>query len=260
MGILNVTPDSFYDRGRFFEPEEAIDHGVRMVEAGASMIDVGGESTRPGAARVSGQEQIERVAPVIQGLASRTAAAISVDTTSSMVARAALDAGATIINDISACTEDPEMVELARETGAGLVLMHMRGTPRTMQLQPVYDDVVREIREYLVSAADRVVGAGVDPGQICIDPGIGFGKTVEHNLCLLRHLEVFVETGYPVLIGTSRKSFLGRVLGREVDDRLWGSLATAAWAAREGAAVIRVHDVAQTVDVVRVMAAIRDEA
>lgn len=260
MGIVNVTPDSFFDGNRYVRHQSAIDHACRMLEAGADLIDVGGESTRPGAERVSVEQQIERVAPVIEGVRTRMGALLSVDTTRAEVARAALDAGAVIINDISACREDPAMAGLAQRTGAGLVLMHMRGTPLTMQLDPVYADVVSEVLEFLKTAGQRVIDQGVEPSQICIDPGIGFGKTVEHNLLLLRDLRRFVDTPFPVLLGTSRKSFLGRVLGREVEDRLWGSLATAAWAAQAGVAVIRVHDVPQTVDVVRVMSSIQRES
>ncbi len=255
MGILNVTPDSFSDGGRFVDLDRAVAQAAALIAAGADMIDVGGESTRPGALPVSAEEEIRRVVPVIRQLAGVT---VSVDTTKAAVAAAALAAGAQVVNDISALRADAEMVAVVREAGAGLVLMHMAGTPATMQQNPQYADVVREVREFL---AERVAFAernGVSRCQLAVDPGIGFGKTVEHNLALLAHVGGLRELGCAVLVGASRKSFLGKTLGRPVDQRLAGSLACAAWAVAQGAHVVRVHDVAETVDVVRMIQVMRE--
>ncbi|MGH9169119.1 MAG: dihydropteroate synthase, partial [Acidimicrobiia bacterium] len=227
MGVLNVTPDSFSDGGRFVDRARAVEHGVRLWEEGADLVDVGGESTRPGAAEVSAEEERTRVVPVVGELAER-GMVVSIDTSKPQVAEAALRVGAQVVNDISALG-DPAMAGLVAESGAGLVLMHMQGTPRTMQADPRYQDVVAEVREFLVARAARAEQAGIDPARICLDPGIGFGKLLEHNLALLAHLGALVETGYPVLVGTSRKSFLGQILdGLPPEEREEGTAATLA--------------------------------
>jgi dihydropteroate synthase len=241
IGIVNVTPDSFSDGGRFFAPERAIEHGRRLVADGADIVDVGGESTRPGAEAVSEEEESRRVLPVIEALAS-DGAIVSIDTSKPTVARAAIEVGASIVNDVSA---SPEMVELAGETGAGLVIMHMQGTPRSMQIDPAYVDVVREVRDFLVQRAAFAVDRGVGKSQIVIDPGIGFGKTLEHNLDILTHIGVFVATDYPVLLGTSRKSFLGVLTGETMPERRdLATAATTALAVASGVFAVRVHNVA----------------
>ena len=241
MGIVNVTPDSFSDGGRFFSSEQAIEHGRRLVADGADIVDVGGESTRPGAEAVSEEEESRRVLPVIEALAS-DGAIVSIDTSKPTVARAAIEVGASIVNDVSA---SPEMVEIAGETGAGLVIMHMQGTPRSMQIDPTYVDVVREVRDFLVQRAAFAVDRGVDKRQIVIDPGIGFGKTLEHNLDILTHIDVFVATDYPVLIGASRKSFLGLLTGETMPERRdLATAATTALAVAAGVFAVRVHNVA----------------
>jgi dihydropteroate synthase len=243
MGVLNVTPDSFSDGGRWLDPDAAVEHGLRMVAEGADVIDVGGESTRPGAEPVTPAEELRRVLPVVGALAPHVR--ISIDTRHAQVAEAAIDAGATLVNDVSA-----SLANTAAAGGAGWVAMHMQGDPRTMQQAPAYDDVVAEVRAFLVERADA---AGAN--EVWIDPGIGFGKTVEHNLSLLRHLDRLVSTGYPVLVGTSRKGFLGRLTDdAPADDRLEASVATAAWALARGASMVRVHDVAPTVAAARLLA------
>jgi dihydropteroate synthase len=259
MGIVNVTPDSFSDGGRYLDPERAVEHGLRMAEAGVDLLDVGGESTRPGAVRISPQEELERILPVVRGLARRSETTVSVDTSRAVVAEPALDAGARVINDISALRFDADLGPLVAASGAGLVLMHMQGTPGTMQEAPHYDDVVREVAAELSGAIRRATSRGIDPEQIVIDPGIGFGKTLTHNLTLLHHLTELRALGRPVLVGASRKRFLGEITGREVQDRLAGSLAAAVAAAAAGASLVRVHDAAETVDAMRVLAAIRKE-
>ncbi len=252
MGILNVTPDSFSDGGDFFDSGKAVEHGLKMVEEGAAIIDIGGESTRPGSAAVSAQEQIDRVVPVIEALSRQINVPISVDTYDHEVAKAALDAGAAMINDITALG-DPRMGELAAERQAPLVLMHMQGTPATMQVEPKYEDVVGEVRDFLVDRADRAERAGVPKERIFIDPGIGFGKTLEQNLLLLRNVGSFVATEYGVLIGTSRKSFIGKITGKEnPSDRIYGTAATVALCAAAGVSIVRVHDVREMVDVAAV--------
>jgi dihydropteroate synthase len=239
MGILNVTPDSFSDGGHWFERDEAIARAHQMIDEGADLVDVGGESTRPGAAPVSADEELRRVIPVIEALAGRTR--VSIDTTKDVVADAAIAAGASLINDVSAC-----LWPVAAHYGVGWVAMHRKGTPVTMQQDPHYDDVVREVATMLAERAVQAERAGVE--EVWIDPGIGFGKTVDHNLTLLGSLGELVATGYPVLIGTSRKSFLGSFgSSAPVTERLPGSLATAVWAMTQGARMVRVHDVAATV-------------
>jgi len=242
MGILNVTPDSFSDGGRFGKVEDAVREGMAMVAAGADWVDIGGESTRPGAAPVSAEEEIARVLPVVSALA-KEGIAVSVDTQKATVARATLDAGARMINDVSAM-RDPAMLATVREFGVEIVLMHMHGTPSTMQQAPQYVDVTSEVRDYLVDRAKFAEASGIHREKIWIDPGIGFGKTVQHNLQLIRETDQLVATGYPVLVGASRKAFIGKLTDdASVDDRLEGTLAVHLEAVRKGAQMIRVHDV-----------------
>jgi dihydropteroate synthase len=251
MGILNVTPDSFSDGGCFLDAGRAIARGEAMIAEGAELIDVGGESTRPGAAPVDEAEELRRVIPVVRALASRTRAVISVDTRKAGVARAALDAGAGIINDIEAQRSDPELWKAVAATGAGYVLMHMQGSPQTMQVDPQYDDVVAEVTGFFRERLQRLEEAGVPRDQVLLDPGIGFGKTLEHNLALIRGLGVISALDRPILLGVSRKSFIGRLFGAEPQQRLGASVACALWAAGSGAGVFRVHDVAETVQALR---------
>lgn len=260
MGVLNVTPDSFSDAGQHFEPIAAVAHGLEMVSQGADIIDVGGESTRPGSQAVSPDEQVRRVLPVIEQLASQTDRPISVDTSSSAVARQALAAGASIVNDVSAGRADEQMFELLAETGSAVVLMHMLGSPADMQRQPHYEDVVGEITAFLARAIERAITVGLHRDRIIIDPGIGFGKTLEHNLEILRRLDEFHRLGRPILLGTSRKSFIGQVLHQESPkDRIWGTAATVALGVGAGAHILRVHDVAQMRQVADLAYAIRSE-
>ena len=247
MGVLNVTPDSFSDGGRWLDFEAAVGHGRAMVAEGADIIDVGGESTRPGAAEVPVDEELRRVVPVVEALAGETR--VSIDTRKPEVAEAALAAGATIVNDVSA-----GLHEVAAAAGAGWVAMHMRGTPATMQQHATYGDVVAEVQAFLVAQAEGAKAAGVT--EVWIDPGLGFAKTATHNLTLLHHLDRLVATGYPVAVGASRKSFIGKLTGdAPVEDRLEGSLAAAVWAMEKGAAMVRVHDVRATVQAARLVAA-----
>ncbi|MDQ1402252.1 MAG: dihydropteroate synthase [Actinomycetota bacterium] len=247
MGVLNVTPDSFSDGGRWLDPDAAVQHGLELVREGADVVDVGGESTRPGAEPVAADEELRRVLPVITALAPRVR--VSIDTRKRAVAEAALDAGASLLNDVSA-----SLFPVAAQAGAGWVAMHMQGDPTTMQAAPRYDDVVGEVTAFLVERAEAAAAAGVT--EVWVDPGIGFGKTAAHNLSLLRRLRELAAAGWPVLVGASRKSFIGALTGgRPVDDRLEGSLAVAVWAAAHGAAMVRVHDVAATVQAMRLVAA-----
>ena len=254
MGIVNVTPDSFSDGGRYLDPAAAIAHGRELLAAGADLLDVGGESTRPGAVAVTSEEEKQRVLPVIEALAS-DGARVSVDTSKADVAAAALAAGAGIVNDVTALG-DPEMAAVCAGARCGLVLMHMKGTPRTMQDAPTYEDVVAEVREFLAGRLEVAAAAGVDPERVWVDPGIGFGKTVEHNLELIARIDRIADLGRPVVVGASRKNFLGAITGREVGERLGGSIAVALAAVAGGASVLRVHDVAATVDALRVADAI----
>ncbi len=256
MGVVNVTPDSFSDGGRYLDPERAVAHGLALVAGGADMLDVGGESTRPGAEPVPADEQIRRVVPVIEGLAAGTEVPLSVDTTSARVAAAALAAGAHVVNDISAFRFDPEMLPLLAGCDAGAIAMHTLAEPAVMQRAPRYDDVVAEVRAHLRQRLDAAEGAGVDPERVVVDPGIGFGKTLAHNLALLRRVEAFASLGRPVLIGPSRKRFVGELTGRPVSQRGWGTAGAVAAAVVYGAHIVRVHDVAEMVDVVRVAQAI----
>jgi dihydropteroate synthase len=262
MGILNVTPDSFSDGGQFATPEAAIRHGLAMAGDGADIIDVGGESTRPGSVELPPAEELARVIPVIEGLCRECRGAallISVDTRKALVAERALAAGAAIVNDVSALTCDAGMADTVRRYGAGVVLMHMRGQPATMQRAPHYDDVVHEVEAYLVRRVAELEAQGLDRETLALDPGIGFGKTLEHNLQLLSRLEVLVRHGRPVLVGLSRKSFLGTLTGRKPGDRLAGSLTGLVVAALRGARILRVHDVKESVDAVKVVAALSGE-
>ena len=243
MGIVNVTPDSFSDGGAFLDSARAVEHGQALAAAGAAILDVGGESTRPGAAPVSAQEELERVIPVVAGLAATTDAAISIDTTKLEVARAALEAGAAIVNDVSALRFSPALAELAAESGAGLVLMHMKGEPRTMQADPRYDDLFEDIGSELAEAAARAGAAGVPEDAIVLDPGIGFGKTPDDSMRLVAGVERLSALGYAVLVGHSRKTFLDPGRRRAPGDRLPESLAAGVLAAISGAAILRVHDV-----------------
>lgn len=256
MGVLNVTPDSFSDGGLWLDPEAAIPHAIRMVSEGAGIVDVGGESTRPGADPVPEDEELRRVLPVIEALAPEVAVPISIDTRKPAVAEAALEAGAAIVNDTSGEESDPAMDEVVAGTGAGLVLMHSRGTPGTMRSLTDYDDVVRHTTTFLTQRAEQAADAGVDTGAIALDPGIGFAKSPEQSLQLLAGLRDLVGTGWPVVVGTSRKSFIGATLGVPEDQRLEGTAATVAWAVAQGAHVVRVHDVEAMARVVRMTEAI----
>ena len=278
MGIVNVTPDSFSDGGRFLEAEAAIAHGLQLIDEGAQIVDVGGESTRPGAEPVGADQELRRVGPVVEAIAAAmtdrsvttttTAATatndsattaraqVSIDTSKASVARAALDAGATLVNDVTALRGDPQMASVVAESGAECCLMHMLGEPRTMQQEPRYGDVVDDVKAFLLARLEFAVGEGIAEDRVLLDPGIGFGKTVAHNLELLRRLGELVELGRPVVIGTSRKSFLGRLAGaRESSQRLAGTLATNVLALERGARVFRVHDVAPAREALAVAAA-----
>jgi dihydropteroate synthase len=244
MGIVNVTPDSFYDGGRFADPGRAVEHGLRLAEEGADILDVGGESSRPGSDPVPAAEERRRVVPVIAGLRARTAALVSVDTTKLEVAEAALDAGADIINDISASDVDPRVLGLAADRGAGFVLMHMKGTPKTMQDAPRYDDAVAEIRSFLAGKIAAAQAHGLAAESLVLDPGIGFGKRLEDNLLLLDHLDAFASFDRPILVGVSRKAFIGRLLdAAPPGDRLEGTIAASVVGIVRGAHILRVHDV-----------------
>jgi dihydropteroate synthase len=244
MGVVNVTPDSFSDGGLYLDPEAAIAHGRELAEAGAEILDVGGESTRPGAEPVDAEEELRRVVPVIRGL-SGTGSRISVDTSKAAVAAAALDAGAEIVNDVTALRGDSEMAGLCAERGATVVLMHMLGEPRTMQNDPRYGDVVADVKAFLAARLEAAVAAGIAEQRVWLDPGIGFGKTAAHNMELLRRLGELRELGRPLVVGTSRKSFIGEVDGSPADQRLGGTIASSVLASAEGADVLRVHDVAE---------------
>lgn len=251
MGIVNVTPDSFSDGGRYFDAEKAIAHGIALVQQGAAILDIGGESSRPGAAPVSEAEELRRVLPVIEGLAQVVNVPLSIDTMKPAVARSALEAGASIVNDIGANRTEDTMWRMVADVQAGYVCMHMQGTPQTMQVDPFYSDVVCEVGEYFSERRHRLTAVGVSEEQILFDVGIGFGKAVAHNLQLLRALAGFRKLGRPLLLGVSRKSFIGRLAGADVNARLPGSLACACWAVAQGVQLLRTHDVAETVQAVR---------
>ena len=255
MGILNVTPDSFSDGGRYLEHAAAVERGLAMVGEGADIIDVGGESTRPGAAPASPDEQMRRILPVVQAL-SQEDAVVSVDTSSAAVAREALDAGAAMVNDVTALRGDPDMASLVAQRGVPVALMHMAGAPMTMAVNPRYDDLMSEVTRFLRERVRCAVHAGIDEERTLVDPGIGFGKTAEHNLEILRRLAELRSIGRPILIGTSRKSFIGTALDLPVGERLFGTAATLALAVAAGASVVRVHDVREAVQVVRMVEAV----
>jgi dihydropteroate synthase len=257
MGVLNVTPDSFFDGGRRGSAAEVIADGVAMTAAGVDIIDVGGESTRPGARPVSEEEELARVLPVVRGLRRETGTPLSVDTYKSSIARAALAAGADLVNDITALRFDPMMASLVATERVPVVLMHMQGTPQTMQAEPRYGDVTREVRDFLAAQLYEAMDAGIVPQSIILDPGIGFGKTLDHNLQLLRTIPTLAALGQPLLVGASRKAFIGKILNLDPPDRLEGSLAAAVAAVLAGANIVRVHDVAETAKAVRVADAIR---
>jgi dihydropteroate synthase len=255
MGVVNVTPDSFSDGGRFLDPGAAVAHGLALVEEGAAILDVGGESTRPGAEPVGADEERRRVLPVVARLAAETAAQLSIDTSKLAVATAAVDAGATLVNDVTAFRAEPDLAGLVADRGLDCCLMHMLGEPRTMQEDPRYEDVVGEVKGFLEQRLAFAVAAGVAEERILLDPGIVFGKTTEHNLELLRRLDEIVAIGRPVVVGTSRKSFLGKLTGREVSQRIAGTIATNVLAYERGASVFRVHDVAPVHEALTVAAA-----
>jgi dihydropteroate synthase len=260
MGIVNVTPDSFSDGGELLDPGVAVNRGLEMVADGADILDVGGESTRPGSEEVSTADELARVVPVIERLASETDTPISVDTRKAEVAAAALESGAVIVNDVTAGV-DPAMFGVVRDARAGLVLMHMQGEPKTMQLHPEYRDVVGEVHEYLRERVEAAIASGIERDRLCIDPGIGFGKTLRHNLILLRDARTLLDLGLPVLVGPSRKRFIGSLLATDADDRLEGTAGAVAWLVAQGVHVVRVHDVKEMARVVRVVDAIaRGEA
>ncbi len=257
MGIINVTPDSFSDGGLYLDPGQAIEHGLKLAQQGADILDVGGQSTRPGADPLEPNEQIRRVVPVIRKLAVQTHVPVSIDTDSQAVARAALEAGAAIINDITALQGDPAMTPLAADAQVPVILMHMQGTPKTMLQAPHYQDVTAQVKQFLVQAANQAAQAGIEPQRIIIDPGIGFGKRREDNLTLLARIAQLLETGYAVMVGPSKKRFIGQVLDRPIEQRLGGTLGAVGYLASAGVQMVRVHDVKQTFDVVRIIQAIR---
>ncbi len=259
MGVLNVTPDSFSDGGRFLDRAKAIEHAFEMFRDGADIIDIGGESTRPGAACVSINEELDRVIPVIEGIARDLKIPVSIDTRKSQVAQAALENGAALVNDISGLRYDPEMASVVADHDAMLIVMHMKGTPQDMQLNPSYKDVIKEIIESLKESVTKAKKAGLGEDNIIIDPGIGFGKTVEHNLEILRRLDEFKILGRPICIGTSRKSFIGKILGTDVEDRLTGTLATSMIAVMKGANILRVHDVKEVSQAARLVDTINNK-
>jgi len=256
MGIVNVTPDSFSDGGKFINPADAIDHAIHLVEDGADILDIGAESTRPGAADVSVEEEIDRLLPVVNALVKSVDVPISVDTTKSVIAQQMLDAGAHIINDISGLQFDPQLSKVVADYGCPVVIMHIQGTPRTMQKNPVYNDVISDIISYFKKRVEFARSAGIQDQQIILDPGIGFGKTIEHNFRILSEFREFTSLGYPLVLGASRKSFIGKTLDVPVDDRLEGSLAAAVVGAWNGANIIRVHDVKETKRALRITDAI----
>jgi dihydropteroate synthase len=257
MGVLNVTPDSFSDGGRFFKQDLAIERGLAMAADGADIIDVGGESTRPYAEKVSPREELDRVIPVVQGLSKALKIPISIDTLKAKVAEEALKAGASIINDISALRFDSRMVSVAAEAAVPVILMHMKGTPSDMQDNPVYDHLLPEIKDFLTRAMDRAVEGGVAKSRIILDPGIGFGKTFDHNLEIIRDLVEFLSLGRPILLGTSRKAFLGHLLDKQAHERDIGTMATIAVGVMNGASIIRVHNVKMARETIKVIDAIR---
>jgi dihydropteroate synthase len=259
MGVLNVTPDSFSDGGAFFEPAPAIERAWRIAEEGADILDIGGESTRPGSEGITAEEEMRRILPVLEALAGRYPLPISIDTSKSEVGRAALERGAVLVNDITALGKDRRLGEVAASFGAGVILMHMRGTPRTMQTLDSSPDILHEIETWASGAAARAEALGVDQERIIFDPGIGFGKTADQNLEIIRNLHRLAAAGYPILVGTSRKSFIGKILGDPKRDRIFGGAAAVAASILCGAHIVRVHDVAAMRDVARVADALLNE-
>jgi dihydropteroate synthase len=255
MGVVNVTPDSFSDGGEFLDADAAVAHAQRLVEEGAGIVDVGGESTRPGADPVPADVELQRVVPVVERVAQTLGLRVSIDTAKLTVAEAAIQAGARVVNDVTAFRAEPELAGLVASSGAGCCLMHMQGEPRTMQADPRYDEVVSDVKAFLEERLAFAVGEGVPEERVWLDPGIGFGKTLDHNLELLRRLDEIVAIGRPVVVGTSRKSFLGKITGRAEKERLPGTIATNVMAYERGAAIFRVHDVAPVADALRVAAA-----
>jgi dihydropteroate synthase len=255
MGIVNVTPDSFSDGGRFVDPERAVEHALHLESEGAAILDIGGESTRPGAAPVDAEEELRRVLPVIEQLVDRTSKPISIDTSKATIARAALSAGARIVNDVTGLEGDPEMLDVVASSNCGVCVMHMSGEPRTMQVDPQYDDVVAEVKSYLAQQSDVLIRAGIDRSRICLDPGIGFGKTYEHNFELLRRIDQLHELGCPLLVGHSKKRFLGELLGDPEADRKGATIGVAMALAALKVQVIRVHDVRPIADALTAFAA-----
>lgn len=256
MGVVNVTPDSFYDGGRYFDVSAAVDHAVQLVEEGADLLDIGAESTRPGADAVDESEERRRAIPVVTAVAKAVTVPISIDSSKAAVARAALDAGAALVNDITALQGDLAMADVVAQSGAGIVLMHMQGTPRTMQQVPCYEDVVEEVSEFFEERIRFATAHGIVRRQIILDPGIGFGKLLTHNLELIARLSRFLRFGCPLLLGVSQKAFLGQLVGRPVEERKWATAAAVAMAVDRGAGIIRVHDVKAMKDVVQVTVAI----
>jgi dihydropteroate synthase len=253
MGILNVTPDSFSDGGKFNAVDKAVAHALKMIEDGADIIDIGGESTRPGAVTITAAEEIDRIQPVLEALIPEISVPISIDTRKSQVAEMACKIGATIINDISGLQNDIRIAEIAAKFQSHLILMHMQGTPETMQVGIHYNDLLNDISAFLLEASARAMKSGVAKEKIILDPGIGFGKTVDHNFIIIKKLDLLTNLGYPILIGVSRKSFIGKSLDLPVDERIEGSLAAAIYAAIKGAAIIRVHDVLPTVRALKII-------
>jgi dihydropteroate synthase len=256
MGIVNVTPDSFFDGGQYYDPQRAVAHALRLVAEGADLLDIGAESTRPGALPVDEHEERRRLLPVVSAVARAVSVPISVDTSKAEVARAALDAGAVMVNDVTALRGDRAMVDVVAEAGAGLVVMHMQGIPETMQQAPHYDDVVGDVARFLAERSRFAMDHGVERDRIVLDPGIGFGKTLTHNLDLLANLHAFTELGFPLLVGPSRKGFIGQLTHQSVDARAWGTAAVIALAVQQGARILRVHDVGPMRDVVSVADAV----
>ena len=256
MGIVNVTPDSFFDGGQYYDPQRAVAHALRLVAEGADLLDIGAESTRPGALPVDEHEERRRLLPVVTAVARAVSVPISVDTSKAEVARAALDAGAVMVNDVTALRGDRAMVDVVAEAGAGLIVMHMQGIPETMQQAPHYDDVVGDVAQFLAERSRFAMDHGIERDRIVLDPGIGFGKTLTHNLDLLANLHAFTELGFPLLVGPSRKGFIGQLTHQSVDARAWGTAAVIALAVQQGARILRVHDVGPMRDVVSVADAV----
>jgi dihydropteroate synthase len=257
MGVLNVTPDSFSDGGRYVNPDAAVAHALSMVEQGADVLDIGAESTKPGALPIDEEEERRRLIPIVRAICRQTTIPVSIDTTKASIAQQALDVGAALINDISALRSDARMGDVVAKSGAGLILMHMQGNPQTMQDAAQYTNVVEEVRDFLKTHLDAAQKAGIHPDRILLDPGIGFGKNCQHNLVLLNRLDAFHTLGRPLVVGVSRKAFIGKILGRPIDERLMGTAGAVAVAVMKGARIVRVHDVGPIRDVVKMIEAIQ---